>query len=76
MRTRRDPDGAGDLVLTSAGGWGVQAIVYIVFDRQYPTFGTFNRYQSLGDRLERFLSPGEPRILRLSLRRSFGRDEY
>ena len=59
----------------SAGGWGVQAIVYNVFDRQYPTFGTFNLNQSQGDRLERFLTPGQPRILRLIVRRCFGRDE-
>ena len=59
----------------SAGGWGVQAIVYNVFDRKYPTFGTFNLNQSEGDRLERFLTPGQPRIVRVILRRSFGRDE-
>jgi outer membrane receptor protein involved in Fe transport len=59
----------------SAGPWGVQALVYNVLDRKYAAFGTFNLNQSENDRLERFLTPGAPRIFRLVLRRSFGRDE-
>jgi hypothetical protein len=53
----------------------VQAVAYNVFDRQYATFGTFNLNQGNGDALERFLTPGMPRMVRLVVRRSFGRGE-
>jgi outer membrane receptor protein involved in Fe transport len=53
-------------------GWGVQAIVYNVLDDEHATFGTFNLNQGAGDRLERFLTPGQPRIFRLVVRRALG----
>ena len=56
----------------SFGGWGVQAVAYNVFDRRYATFGTFNLNQGNGDALERFLTPGQPRVFRLIVRRGFG----
>jgi outer membrane receptor protein involved in Fe transport len=54
------------------GRWEVQALVTNVFDRDYASFGTFNLNQSNGDQLERFLTPGMPRMLRVVLRRGFG----
>src|SRR3712207_4939300 len=39
----------------------------------YAAFGTFNLYQGGGGVLERFLTPGEPRTLRLVLRWNWGR---
>ena len=56
----------------SFGGWGVQAVVYNLFGRRYATFGTFNLNQGNGDALERFLTPGQPRVVRLIVRRGFG----
>jgi iron complex outermembrane receptor protein len=57
------------------GEWAVQGIVQNAFDRRYATFGTFNLNQEDDDRLERFLTPGQPRSFRLVVRRSFGRGE-
>ena len=54
------------------GAWGVSLLVDNVLDRRYATFGTFNLNQGAGDRLERFLTPGQPRTVRVSLRRAFG----
>jgi hypothetical protein len=44
-----------------------------VFDRKYATFGTFNEDRQT-DQVERFLTPGMPRHLKLIIRRSFGRE--
>ncbi|HEX6059377.1 MAG TPA: hypothetical protein VFZ11_10220 [Gemmatimonadaceae bacterium] len=41
---------------------------------RYATFGTFNLNQSAGGALERFLTPGEPRSLRVVLGRRFGEE--
>jgi outer membrane receptor protein involved in Fe transport len=57
------------------GRWEVQAVVSNLFGRDYATFGTFNLNQSNNDQLERFLTPGMPRMVRVVLRRGFGRDE-
>jgi outer membrane receptor protein involved in Fe transport len=57
------------------GHWGVHAIVQNVFDSKYATFGTFNLNQGNDNALERFLTPGQPRILRLIVRRGFGKGE-
>ena len=54
------------------GSWGVRAVVDNALDATYATFGTFNLNQGSGGRLERFLTPGQPRIARLVVRRSFG----
>lgn len=54
------------------GAWELQALVTNLFDRGYATFGTFNLNQSNGHQLERVLTPGMPRILRIVLRRGFG----
>ncbi|HEY0970853.1 MAG TPA: TonB-dependent receptor [Gemmatimonadales bacterium] len=55
------------------GAWEVQAVVRNVLDTDYVAFGTFNINQAAGDVLERFLTPGEPRRLEVTLRRSFVR---
>jgi iron complex outermembrane recepter protein len=54
------------------GLWGVSLLVDNVFGRRYATFGTFNLNQGADDRLERFLTPGQPRTVRVVLRRGFG----
>ncbi|MEW5926964.1 MAG: TonB-dependent receptor [Gemmatimonadota bacterium] len=59
-------------VALSRGPWELQALVGNVFDSGYAAFGTFNLYQGGGGVLERFLTPGEPRTLRVVLRRSWG----
>jgi len=59
----------------TAGRWSVQGIVYNVAGTSYATFGTFNLNQSAGNALERFLTPGQPRIFRLIVRRGFGAGE-
>ncbi|MGE5687660.1 MAG: TonB-dependent receptor [Gemmatimonadota bacterium] len=53
--------------------WQVEGIVANVFDRKYATFGTFNENRQTGQ-VERFLTPGMPRHLKLIIRRSFGRE--
>jgi iron complex outermembrane recepter protein len=53
-------------------GWGVNAVVRNVFDNRYAAFGTYNIHQAAGDVLERFLTPGQPRSLRIAVRRDFG----
>lgn len=50
------------------GAWELQGIVRNVFDRQWATFGTYNLDQSTGD-VTRFLTPSQPRQLRVVLRR-------
>ena len=53
-------------------GWEVTAVGNNIFQHKYATFGTFNVNQGGGDVLERFLTPGFKRIVRLVIRRSFG----
>ena len=53
-------------------GWEVVAVGNNVFQNKYATFGTFNVNQGGGDVLERFLTPGFRRVVRLIVRRSFG----
>ena len=59
----------------TAGAWTVQAVVNNALDRRFATFGTFNINQAAGGRLERFLTPGQPRTTQVVLRRSFGARE-
>jgi outer membrane receptor protein involved in Fe transport len=53
-------------------GWEVTAVANNVFQRKYAPFGTFNVNQGGGGVLERFLTPGYRRVVRLIIRRSFG----
>ena len=66
---------AGVRLGLDVGSWGIQTVVDNVFDATYATFGTFNLNQGSNDTLERFLTPGAPRIFRIILRRSFGADD-
>jgi outer membrane receptor protein involved in Fe transport len=56
-------------------GWEIVAVGNNVFQNTYATFGTFNVNQGGGNVLERFLTPGFRRVVRLIIRRSFGADE-
>ncbi len=56
-------------------GWEITAIANNLFQNQYATFGTFNVNQGAGDVLERFLTPGQRRLVRLVIRRNFGGDD-
>jgi iron complex outermembrane receptor protein len=53
-------------------GWEIAAIGNNIFQNKYASFGTFNVNQGGGDVLERFLTPGFKRVVRLVVRRSFG----
>jgi len=53
-------------------GWEITAVGNNIFQEKYATFGTFNVNQGAGDVLERFLTPGFRRVVRLIVRRSFG----
>lgn len=53
-------------------GWEITAIAGNLFQKKYANFGTFNVNQGGGDVLERFLSPGQRRLVRLVVRRGFG----
>ncbi len=53
-------------------GWEVVAVGNNVFQSGYASFGTFNVNQGAGGVLERFLTPGHRRAVRLIVRRSFG----
>jgi hypothetical protein len=53
-------------------GWEIVAVGNNIFQSRYATFGTFNVNQGAGDVLERFLTPGFRRVVRLVVRRSFG----
>jgi hypothetical protein len=44
-----------------------------LLDHDYATFGTFNLNQGAGNALDRFLTPGGPRSLRVGLSRRFAR---
>lgn len=54
------------------GAWEIQGLVDNVLGTRYTAFGTFNLNQAAGGALERFLTPGQPRSVRLVLRREFG----
>ncbi|HUF26468.1 MAG TPA: TonB-dependent receptor [Gemmatimonadaceae bacterium] len=56
----------------SFGDWEVQGIVRNAFDVRYATFGTFNIHQAAGGVVERFLTPGAPRTVQVSVRRRWG----
>lgn len=56
-------------------GWEITAIANNLFQREYATFGTFNINQGAGDILERFLTPGQRRLVRLVIRRNFGGED-
>jgi len=45
------------------GGWGVRAVVRNLFGTEHAAFGTFHLNQGAGGALERFLTPGQPRML-------------
>ncbi|MDQ3997033.1 MAG: TonB-dependent receptor [Gemmatimonadota bacterium] len=51
-----------------ARDWEARVIVANLLDRAHATFGTFNINQGAGDVLERFLTPGEPRSIAISVR--------
>lgn len=53
-------------------GWEIVAVGNNIFQKKYAAFGTFNVNQGAGDVLERFLTPGFKRVVRLVVRRSFG----
>jgi iron complex outermembrane receptor protein len=54
-------------------GWSASAVVSNIRGARYATFGTYNVNQGVDDRLERFLTPGQPRTVSLVLKRTFGR---
>jgi iron complex outermembrane recepter protein len=56
------------------GPWEITGIVSNLANKHYATFGTFNLNQAAGGQLERFLTPGQVRQVRLVVRRSFGGD--
>jgi outer membrane receptor protein involved in Fe transport len=56
-------------------GWELVAVGNNIFQKKYAAFGTFNLNQGAGDVLERFLTPGFKRVVRLVVRRSFGGGE-
>jgi outer membrane receptor protein involved in Fe transport len=53
-------------------GWEISAVGNNIFQHKYATFGTFNVNQGGGGVLERFLTPGYKRVVRLIIRRGFG----
>ncbi|MDZ4865508.1 MAG: TonB-dependent receptor [Gemmatimonadota bacterium] len=53
-------------------GWEIVAVGNNILQNKYATFGTFNVNQGGGNVLERFLTPGFRRVVRLVVRRSFG----
>ncbi|MBW3629910.1 MAG: TonB-dependent receptor [Gemmatimonadetes bacterium] len=52
-------------------GWEIRGIVRNVLDVRYATFGTFNLNQGAGNRLENFLTPGQPRSFVLTVGREW-----
>ena len=52
-----------------SNGWELRLIVANLLDDDYATFGTFNINQGAGGVVERFLTPGEPRSVAISVRR-------
>jgi len=72
-----EPKLAGHFVADARIGWRgadweIVAVANNLFQRRYASFGTFNVNQGAGNVLERFLSPGYRRVVRLIIRRSFG----
>jgi iron complex outermembrane receptor protein len=55
-------------------GWELNLVATNVLQSEYASFGTFNVNQGAGGTLERFLTPGYKRVVRLIVRRSFGAD--
>ena len=51
-----------------ARNWELRVIVANLLDHAHATFGTFNINQGAGSVLERFLTPGEPRSVAVSVR--------
>jgi outer membrane receptor protein involved in Fe transport len=56
-------------------GWEITAIATNLLQHKYATFGTFNINQGAGDVLERFLTPGQRRTVRLVVRRALGGED-
>lgn len=56
-------------------GWEIVAVGNNILQNKYATFGGFNVNQGGGNVLERFLTPGFRRVVRLIVRRSFGGDD-
>jgi outer membrane receptor protein involved in Fe transport len=56
-------------------GWEFTLVGNNIFQNKYATFGGFNVNQGSGNVLERFLTPGFRRVVRLIVRRSFGADD-
>ncbi|MGH7529445.1 MAG: TonB-dependent receptor [Gemmatimonadales bacterium] len=61
---------AGVRVSWERKDWSIAAVVTNLFDTKAAVFGTFNENRQTGE-LERFLTPLEPRALKLILRRTF-----
>ncbi|MDQ3309290.1 MAG: hypothetical protein M3497_04115 [Gemmatimonadota bacterium] len=53
----------------SLSGWEILGIVRNLLDARYVTFGTWNLNQGVGNQLEDFLTPGQPRRFLLTVRR-------
>lgn len=51
------------------GQWSLEGLVRNAFDVHYAAFGGFNINQGASDVVERFLTPGEPRVFHLIVRR-------
>jgi iron complex outermembrane recepter protein len=54
------------------GPWEMISVVRNIAGRRHAAFGTFNINQGGGGVLEQFVTPGEPRTVRVILRRRFG----
>lgn len=51
------------------GQWSLEGLARNAFDVRYASFGGFNINQGANDAVERFLTPGEPRLFHLIVRR-------
>jgi hypothetical protein len=49
--------------------WSLEGLIRNVFDVRYAAFGGFNINQGAKSTVERFLTPGEPRVFQLTVRR-------
>jgi hypothetical protein len=58
LRARRD-----------LGLWSLEGVIRNLFDDRYSSFGGFNVNQGANGVVERFLTPGEPRLFHLIVRR-------
>jgi iron complex outermembrane receptor protein len=52
------------------GSWELSGILTNAFDATYASFGTFNENRNTGE-VERFVTPGQPRAVKLIVRRRF-----